>query len=107
MDQVLATIDQLLEDKALYQLIRNSLANRFPMTEQTGRNSTPVEVILRMLAFKRLYGLSYKQIEYQVGDSRSYVNSVGSTSTKFPMTRASSVGQVLFSQNPWSGSTVV
>jgi transposase, IS5 family len=50
MDPVLAKIDQLLEDEELYQLIRNDLAKRFPMTEQTGRNSTPVEVILRMLA---------------------------------------------------------
>jgi transposase, IS5 family len=69
MDPVLAKIDQLLEDEELYQLIRNDLAKRFPMTEQTGRNSTPVEVILRMLATKRLYRLSYEQTECQVRDS--------------------------------------
>lgn len=69
MDPVLAEIDQLLEDDELYQLIRNDLARRFPQTELTGRNSTPVEVILRMLAVKRLYGLSYAQCEYQVRDS--------------------------------------
>jgi IS5 family transposase len=69
MDPVLAQIDQLLEDEALYQLIRNDLARRYPLTEQTGRNSTPVEVILRMLAVKRLYGLSYERTEYQVRDS--------------------------------------
>jgi transposase, IS5 family len=69
MDPVLAKIDQLLEDEELYQLIRNDLAKRFPRTEQTGRNSTPVEVILRMLAIKRLYGLSYEQTECQVRDS--------------------------------------
>jgi transposase, IS5 family len=69
MDPVLAQIDQLLEDEVLYQLIRNDLANRYPMTEQTGRNSTPVEVILRILAVKRLYGLSYERTEYQVRDS--------------------------------------
>jgi IS5 family transposase len=69
MDPVLAQIDQLLEDEALYQLIRSDLAGRYPHTEQTGRNSTPVEVVLRMLAVKRLYGLSYEQTEYQVRDS--------------------------------------
>lgn len=69
MDPILAQIDRLLEDEALYQLIRNDLAKRFPYTEQTGRNSTPVEVILRMLAVKRLYRLSYEQTEYQVRDS--------------------------------------
>jgi transposase, IS5 family len=88
MDPVLAEIDQLLKDEALYQLIRNDLAKRYPMTEQTGRNSTPVEVILRMLAVKRLYGLSYEQTEYQVRDSlvlrkfcRVYFNEVPDDTT--------------------------
>ena len=69
MDPVLAQIDQLLDDDELYQLIRHDLAKRFPKTEVTGRNSTPVEVVLRMLAVKRLYALSYEQTEYQVRDS--------------------------------------
>jgi IS5 family transposase len=69
MDPVLAEIDQLLDDEELYQLIRKDLARRFPLTQQTGRNSTPVEVVLRMLAVRRLYGLSYEQTEYQVRDS--------------------------------------
>ena len=69
MDPILAQIDELLEDEELYQLIRNDLAKRFPLTEVTGRKSTPVEVILRMLTIKQLYGLSYEQTEYQVRDS--------------------------------------
>ncbi|HVP21851.1 MAG TPA: ISNCY family transposase [Anaerolineaceae bacterium] len=69
MDPILAQIDQRLEDEALYQLIRNDLARRYPHTEETGRNSTPVEVILRMLVVRRLYGWSYEQTEYQVRDS--------------------------------------
>jgi IS5 family transposase len=69
MDSILAEIDRLLDDEELYQLIRRDLAKRFPQTEVTGRNSTPVEVILRMLAVKRLYQLSYEQTEYQVRDS--------------------------------------
>jgi len=69
MDPVLAQIDELLDDEELYQLIRNDLANRYPKTEVTGRKSTPVEVILRMLTIKQLYGLSYEQTEYQVRDS--------------------------------------
>jgi IS5 family transposase len=88
MDPILAQIDQLLEDEALYQLIRNDLASRYPQTEQTGRNSTPVEVILRMLAVKRLYGLSYERTEYQVRDSlvlrqfcRVYFNEVPDDTT--------------------------
>lgn len=69
MDPVLAEIDRLLDDEELYQLIRKDLAKRFPQTEVTGRNSTPVEVILRMLAVRRLYRLSHEQTEYQVRDS--------------------------------------
>jgi IS5 family transposase len=88
MDPVLAEIDQLLEDEELYQLIRDNFAQRFPLTEQTGRNSTPVEVVLRMLAVKRLYGWSYEQTEYQVRDSlvlrqfcRIYFNEVPDDTT--------------------------
>lgn len=69
MDPVLAQIDRILDDEDLYRMIRADLAKRFPHTEQTGRNSTPVEVILRMLVVKRLYRLSYEQTEYQVRDS--------------------------------------
>jgi IS5 family transposase len=69
MDPVLAQIDVLLDDEELYQLIRSDFAQRYPLTEVTGRKSTPVEVVLRMLTVKRLYGLSYEKTEYQVRDS--------------------------------------
>ena len=88
MDPVLAQIDQLLDDEELYQLIRNDLAKRFPQTEQTGRNSTPVEVVLRMMAVKRMYRLSFEQTEHQVRDSlvlrqfcRVYLNEVPDDTT--------------------------
>ena len=35
----------------------------------TGRNSTPVEVVLRMLVVKRLYQYSYEDTERMVNDS--------------------------------------
>lgn len=69
MDPVLAEIDRLLDDEELNQLIRSNLAKRYPQTEVTGRNSTPVEVILRMQAVRRLIRLNYEQTEYQVRDS--------------------------------------
>jgi transposase, IS5 family len=69
MDPILAEIDRLLDDEELYQLIRDDLAKRYRLTEVTGRKSTPVEVILRMLTIKRLYALSYEKTEYQVRDS--------------------------------------
>lgn len=69
MDPELAAIDRLLEDEQLYQLIKADLAKHRPKTMQTGRNSTPVEVIIRMLAVKRLYRFSYAETEQYVRDS--------------------------------------
>jgi IS5 family transposase len=69
MDPVLAQIDELLTDEALFQRLKQDLSQRYPQTTQTGRGSTPVEVIVRMLAVKHLYNLSYEQTEHQVRDS--------------------------------------
>jgi IS5 family transposase len=69
MDPILCQIDRLLDDEALYQLIRQDLAKRYPHTETTGRKSTPVEVILRMLVVRRLYNWSFEQTEKRVKDS--------------------------------------
>jgi len=69
MDPELAQIDRLLDDEELYQLIRADLARRYPNTETTGRPSTPVAVILRMLVIRRLYSWSYAQTEQRVRDS--------------------------------------
>jgi len=83
MEPELAQIDKILEDDELFQLIKNDLAQRHPHTLETGRNSTPVEVGLRMLAVKRLYQFPYRETEWHVGDSlvlrwfcRVYFNTV-------------------------------
>lgn len=69
MDPKLARIEQYLEDEALFKLVRADLAKRWPLTMITGRNSTPVEVIERMLVVRRLYDLSYEETERWVSDS--------------------------------------
>lgn len=71
MDAGLEKIAQYLEDETLYRLIKNDLSKRWSKTEETGRNSTPVEVVLRMLVVKRLYGYSYAETERVVRDSLS------------------------------------
>jgi IS5 family transposase len=90
MSPELAAIDQVLDDDGLFNMIRNDLAQRHPRTLTAGRKSTPVEVILRMLAIKHLYDLSYEQTEYQVADSlvlrqfcRVYLQAVPDQSTLF------------------------
>jgi transposase, IS5 family len=65
----LRELDRLLEDDELFSVVKADLAKRYPNSERLGRHSTPVEVILRMLLVKRLYGWSYQQTEHFVSDS--------------------------------------
>jgi IS5 family transposase len=69
MDPVLAKIDEYLEDEKLYRLIWQELSQRWPQTLETGRGSTPVEVVLRMLVVRRLYSYSYEETVRAVSDS--------------------------------------
>lgn len=69
LDPVLAQLDRLLDDDDLYQRVRADLATRRPQTTRRGRHSTPVEVILRLLVVRRLYGWSYEETERFVADS--------------------------------------
>ena len=68
-EPVLARLDHLLDDDELFWAIRADLARRRPRTAEVGRPSTPVEVILRLLIVRRLYGWSYAETEHFVGDS--------------------------------------
>ncbi len=65
----LAELDRLLEDAQIFQQIKADLRRRRPRTLDTGRPSTPVEVILRLLVVQHLYDWSYAQTEHFVGDS--------------------------------------
>ncbi len=69
MEPELRQIDKLLDDEAIYQMVKSDLSQRYPKTQQTGRKSTPVEVILRILVVKHLYNLSYEKTEKAVKDS--------------------------------------
>lgn len=88
MDPALRKIDQCLEDEAIYGQVRADLAKRRPQTLINGRKSTPVEVIIRMLVVKRMYGWSYEETEMHVRDSlilrqfcRIYLNDVPDDTT--------------------------
>jgi IS5 family transposase len=61
LDPILTELDYLLDDDVLFQTVKADLAQRHPRTLTDGRPSTPVEVILRMLVIKHLYGWSYDQ----------------------------------------------
>jgi IS5 family transposase len=88
MDPALVRIDQYLEDDELFQMIKTDLSKRWAKTLETGRNSTPVEVVLRVLVVKRLYQYSYEEAERYVRDSlvlrqfcRVYLNRVPDDTT--------------------------
>ncbi len=61
----------MLDDDAIFQAVKADLARRHPRTRIDGRPSTPVEVVLRMVVVKHLYGWSYEQTERWVADSLS------------------------------------
>jgi transposase, IS5 family len=65
----LAQLDHLLDDDVLFTAVKTDLARRRPHSTETGRPSTPVEVILRLLIVKHLYGWSYEETERFVSDS--------------------------------------
>jgi len=65
----LEQLDRLLDDDEVVEAVRDAMARRSPRSRSRGRPATPVEVVLRMLVVKRLYGWSYEQAEYFVNDS--------------------------------------
>lgn len=88
LDEELSEIDKLLSDDKLLELIEADLSQRYPQTTQTGRNSTPVEVIVRMLVLKHLRSISYSKTIKQVNESivlrqfcRVYFNPLPNKST--------------------------
>jgi IS5 family transposase len=69
IDPVLQQLDPFLEDDELYQQVRNDFGKRYRQTLVHGRHSTPVEVLLRMLLLKHLFGWSYQETEDRVDES--------------------------------------
>jgi len=69
LDPVLTQLDRVLDDDTLFQAVKADLAQRFPRTPLDGCPSTPVEVILRMLVIKHLYGWRDEATERWVSDS--------------------------------------
>ena len=69
IDPVLQQLDQLLDDDEMYHQVRNDFGKRHRYTLVHGRHSTPVEVLLRMLLLKHLYGWSYQETEDRVDES--------------------------------------
>src|SRR5712691_8241175 len=65
----LAELDRLLEDDELFRRVKADMCRRRPRSADAGRRGTPVEVVLRTLAVKRLNGWSYEETERLASDS--------------------------------------
>ena len=65
-EQWLRTIDALLDDEALVDLVQDALAQRHPQSRTRGRKGTPAEVVLRLLVLKHLQHWSYATLEREV-----------------------------------------
>lgn len=58
--------DKLLDDEELIEIVYEALAGRHPESARLGRESTPCEVVLRMMLLKHIRNWSYEEMEREV-----------------------------------------
>ena len=68
----LRTIDTLLDDDALVDLVDAALRRRHPLSGRRGRLGTPATVVLRLLLLKHLRSWSFEDCEREVRGSLVY-----------------------------------
>ena len=71
-DDLLDPVDQLLEDPALVDLVRQCLAARSPLSERTGRTGIPPDRLLRCCVMKHLKGWSFRDLERELRSNLVY-----------------------------------
>jgi len=62
-DDLLDPVDQLLDDPARVELVRQSLARRYPRSTLTGRPGMAPDRLLRCCVMKHLKGWSFRDLE--------------------------------------------
>lgn len=71
-DDELRTIDEILDDDELVELVVAALRRRHPLSSRRGRLGTPATVVLRMLLLKHLRDWSFDECEREVRGSLVY-----------------------------------
>jgi IS5 family transposase len=71
-DDLLEPVDQLLDDPALVELVRQSLASRHPRSTRTGRPGIAPDRLLRCCVVKHLKGWSLRELEREVRSNLVY-----------------------------------
>ena len=71
-DDLLDPVDQLLEDPALVDLVRQCLATRSPLSLRTGRTGIAPDRLLRCCVMKHLKGWSFRDLERELRSNLVY-----------------------------------
>ena len=66
MEAWMQEADKILEDEQLLDLVYEQLGQRYPQSRKRGRNSTPAEVVLRLMVLKHMRNWSYDVLEREV-----------------------------------------
>ena len=72
MEEWMKEADQILEDEELMNLVYEQLGRRHPQSRKRGRNSTPSEVVLRLMVLKHVRNWSYEVLAREVKDNLVY-----------------------------------
>src|SRR5437660_12067248 len=71
-DDLLDPVDQLLDDPALVDLVRQCLAKRSPRSTRTGRRGMAPDRLLRCCVMKHLKGWSFRDLERELRSNLVY-----------------------------------
>jgi len=71
-DDLLDPVDQLLDDPALVDLVRQRLATRSPLSKRTGRTGIAPDRLLRCCVMKHLKGWSFRDLERELRSNLVY-----------------------------------
>jgi IS5 family transposase len=71
-DDLLDPVDQLLDDSALVDLVRQCLAERSPRSTRTGRPGMAPDRLLRCCVMKHLKGWSFRDLERELRSNLVY-----------------------------------
>src|SRR5438477_13071031 len=71
-DDLLDPVDQLLEDPALLDLVRQCLAARSPASVRTGRPTIAPDRLLRCCVMKHLKGWSFRDLDRELRSNLIY-----------------------------------
>jgi transposase, IS5 family len=71
-DDLLDPVDQLLDDPALVELVRQCLATRSPCSTRTGRDGIAPDRLLRCCVMKHLKGWSFRDLERELRSNLVY-----------------------------------